>query len=71
MSEMKYSEALAELEEIVETIENESPDPDELILKVKRAAELIQFCRKRLLNTETEINKVLGKLSAMTDNENE
>jgi exodeoxyribonuclease VII small subunit len=67
MSEMKYSEALAELETIVSEIENDTPDPDELMLKVKRAAELIQFCRKRLLNSETEINKVLNKLTGMVD----
>ncbi len=64
---MKYSEALAELETIVSEIENDTPDPDELMLKVKRAAELIQFCRKRLLNSETEINKVLNKLTGMVD----
>ena len=42
MSEPKYSEAMTELEEIVNAIENDTPDPDELIVKVKRAAELIQ-----------------------------
>lgn len=63
---MKYSEALLELEEIVGSIENDTPDPDELMLKVKRAAELIQFCRKRLLNSETEINKILNKLKELS-----
>jgi len=67
MKELKYSEAMTELEEIVSVIENDSPDPDELIVKVKRAAELIQFCRKRLLNTESEINTVLSKLKEMSD----
>jgi exodeoxyribonuclease VII small subunit len=71
MSEPKYSEAMAELEDIVNAIENDTPDPDELIVKVKRAAELIQFCRKRLLNTETEINTVLSKLKEMSDGSEE
>jgi len=71
MSEPKYSEAMAELEEIVTAIENDTTDPDELIVKVKRAAELIQFCRKRLLNTETEINTVLNKLKEMSDGSND
>lgn len=62
MEEMKYHEALTELEAIVRMIENDTPDPDELIVKVRRAAELIRFCRQRLLSTETEINQVLGKL---------
>jgi exodeoxyribonuclease VII small subunit len=69
MSENKYSEAMEELEKIVNDIENNMPDPDELIVKVKRAAELIQFCRKRLLNTETEINTVLSKLKEASNND--
>ena len=60
---------MEELEKIVNDIENNMPDPDELIVKVKRAAELIQFCRKRLLNTETEINTVLSKLKEASNND--
>ncbi len=71
MSELTYSDALTELENIVKEIENETPDPDTLMMRVKRAAELILFCRKRLLNSETEINNVLSKLTGNADEESE
>jgi exodeoxyribonuclease VII small subunit len=57
--ELSYSTALEELEGIVESIEAEEVDVDVLSEKVKRAAELISFCRTRLKSTEEEIKKTL------------
>lgn len=57
-----YKEAMAQLEQIVYRIENEEPDVDELSTMVKKASELMQFCRKKLKSTEEEINQTLEKL---------
>lgn len=57
-----YKEAMAQLEQIVHKIENEEPDVDELSAMVKKASDLMQFCRKKLKSTEEEINQTLEKL---------
>jgi len=57
-----YAEAIIELETIVSDIENASIGVDELSEKVKRAAELIRFCRSKLTSTEKEVNSILKGL---------
>ncbi|MDD2345419.1 MAG: exodeoxyribonuclease VII small subunit [Bacteroidales bacterium] len=64
-SKMKYTEAAAELEQIVQDIENAEISVDELSEKVKRAAELIQFCNKKLTQTEEDVQKVLNDISPL------
>lgn len=59
---LSYKEAMAQLEQIVHKIENEEPDVDDLSHMVKKASELMQFCRKKLKSTEEEINLTLEKL---------
>jgi exodeoxyribonuclease VII small subunit len=59
---MGYKEALEELEEILEKIESNEPDVDDLTLKVKRAAELIKFCKGKLFETEAEIEKIIEEI---------
>jgi exodeoxyribonuclease VII small subunit len=60
---INYTEAIVELESIVSDIENASIGVDELSEKVKRAAELIKFCRSKLTSTEKEVNSILSNLS--------
>lgn len=57
-----YNTALKELEDIVNKIENDAPDVDELTTLVKRAIELMTFCKTKLRSTEDELTKSLGKL---------
>ncbi len=56
---LTYTSAVAELEEIIQKMEDASISVDELEDKVKRVAELLQFCRNKLTSTEQEINKVM------------
>jgi exodeoxyribonuclease VII small subunit len=56
---LSYSEAIAEIESIVERIENNELDIDELAQNVKRVAELIKFCKAKLKSTEEEVEKIL------------
>ena len=57
-----YDEALKEIEEILDQIENEQFSVDELAGKVKKASELIKFCKSKLHDTEEEIEKILDNL---------
>ena len=59
---MKYQQAIEELESIVREIENETIGMDDLSEKVKRAAELVSYCRKVLNSTETEVQSILKEL---------
>lgn len=57
-----YSEALEEIQFLVDTIENEELDIDELAVKVKRVCLLIKQCKEKLHETETEIDQALKEL---------
>jgi exodeoxyribonuclease VII small subunit len=64
MTEKKksYGDAIIEIEEILGLMESEELDVDELSAKVKRVSELIRMCRKKLLQTEEEVEKVLKEI---------
>jgi exodeoxyribonuclease VII small subunit len=57
-----YNQAIGEIEEILDKMENEELDVDELSDKVKRVSELVRFCRNKLKNTEEEVEKVLKEM---------
>jgi len=60
---MTYTEAFQELQEIVAEIEKGETTVDVLSLKVKRASELIQLCKKTLRETEGDVNSILQELA--------
>ncbi len=60
---LNYSEAIEELENIVNELENESISVDELSRKVKRAYELVSICKNALHITEQEVKKILEDLN--------
>lgn len=57
-----YSEALKELEEIVEHLETDDIAVDELLDKVKRSSELLHYCQDKLSKTEEEVKAVLQEM---------
>ena len=62
-----YSEAITEIEEILQKIESGELDVDELTDKVKRVAYLLETCKKKLKTTESEIQKVIEGLDENGD----
>lgn len=56
--ELKYEEALAQLETIVRKMESNEFDIDELAVQLKTAQRLIMFCKDKLTKTEAEIQKI-------------
>jgi exodeoxyribonuclease VII small subunit len=62
MNNPTYTQAKKELEEIVHLIDSEELDMDTLISKVKRASELIAFCKEKLTKTDKELQKILDNI---------
>lgn len=58
---IKYEEAISELERIVKQMENNELDIDSLSEQLKRAQELISFCKNKLTKTNEEIQDILEK----------
>ena len=58
---IKYEEAVRELENIVAQMENGQLDIDTLSARLARAQELIEVCKSMLLKTDNEIKKLLNK----------
>lgn len=56
---LKYSDAIREIEQILEKFRSEQLDVDTLANEVKRATELIAACKSRLKEVEGEVNKIL------------
>lgn len=61
--ELSYSNAMKELQTIMSEIEQHDANIDILIEKVKRASELIKYCKKQLTETNSEIQKVLDSIT--------
>lgn len=64
-----YTEAFEELQQIVSQIEEGHISVDELSEKVKRAAFLIDICKKKLTSTEEDVNKILKDLDNVAGEE--
>jgi exodeoxyribonuclease VII small subunit len=62
MEKLTYTSAKKELEAIVASIESGELDIDALTDKVKRASELITFCKDKLTKTDKELQKLLEEL---------
>jgi len=62
--QIKYGDAVEEIESILSKIENEQLDVDELTTKVKRVSELLSICKEKLHSTETEVEKILKDIDS-------
>ncbi len=59
--ELKYEQAYQELQTIVRRMENDELDIDQLTNQLRRAQQLIKFCRDKLTKTDEEIKKILAE----------
>jgi exodeoxyribonuclease VII small subunit len=64
IDELGYSEALAELETILKSLESDSVDVDVLAIKVQRAAALISLCRGKISAARLHVEQVVGEIDA-------
>lgn len=59
--EPTYTEAIAEIEQILARLRSDEMDVDRLAAEVQRATELIAACKSRLRKAEEEVGKTLGE----------
>ena len=62
--ELKYSEAIAELETITAKMQSPDCDIDSLAALTSRALELLKICKKKLFQTDEEVRRCLEPLNA-------
>ena len=67
MEPESYSLAFEELQRIVSEMERGDVGIDELSVNVKRAAELIQYCKNKLKATELDVAEILKQLEEEGD----
>ncbi|WP_455074376.1 exodeoxyribonuclease VII small subunit [Prevotella fusca] len=60
MKEMKYEEAVRQLETIVDKMERGELDVDSMAAQLNQAQELVKLCKQKLKHTDDEIQKLLG-----------
>ena len=56
---LTYSQAMQELESIVQGLERDQQDIDTLSQRLKRANELLAFCRGRLVEVSDKVKQTL------------
>lgn len=61
--EIKYSEAIAELEAITAKMQSPDCDIDSLATLTSRALELLKICKQKLFKTDEEVRRCLETLS--------
>ena len=64
---LSFGEAVGEVEQILERLEQEEVDIDDLGREVKRAVELIQVCREKLARTDREVRELVADLQESDD----
>ncbi|MFI3332008.1 MAG: exodeoxyribonuclease VII small subunit [Rikenellaceae bacterium] len=57
--ELSYEEAIAQIEAIMAKFRTGELSVDELAAEVKRATELIKYCKERLYKAEEDLKKVM------------
>lgn len=59
--EIKYEEAVSQLETIVRKMESGELDVDAMSTELKTAQELIKLCKERLTKADEDIKEILEK----------
>ena len=63
VDQLSYTEALSELEAILERLEHDEPDVDRVADDVARATELIVHCRSRITAARIKVDEVVAGLT--------
>ena len=67
--DLTYVEALRELEAILAELDRDTVDVDRLADRVRRASELIQFCRTRLAAARVDVERIVADLDGLASGE--
>ncbi|MCU1357953.1 MAG: Exodeoxyribonuclease 7 small subunit [Acidimicrobiales bacterium] len=63
VDELGYSEAITELEAILDRLEHDEPDVDRVAVDVARASELIVHCKARIGAAKLRVEEVVADLA--------
>lgn len=66
LDDLGYAEAVEELETILAELDGDEVDVDVLAERVRRAADLVQLCRRRLDVARVEVTRIVADLEAVT-----
>jgi len=58
---ISYKDAFEELNNIAQSLENDELEIDTLAKKIKRANELVKYCKEKLRAIEEDVNSELQK----------
>lgn len=64
-----FSDALVELESILERIDSEEVDVDRLAAELRRAAELLELCREKIRAADLEVTQIVQRLEEAGETE--
>jgi exodeoxyribonuclease VII small subunit len=67
VDELGYAAAAAELDDILERLDQDTVDVDDLARQVRRAAELVRHCRSRITAARVEVERVVGELADLAE----
>lgn len=65
-TQLTYSEAVKELEDIVQKMQSPDCSIDNLAKYTKRSAELLKICKDKLTATDQEVKKIIQQLDEST-----
>ena len=60
--DQSYTDAMHELQKILDKLESGDIDVDVLTEEIKRASALLKLCKEKLYKTDVEIKKILDNL---------
>jgi len=69
--EIRFGEAIEELESILNRVEAEEIDIDDLAEELKKAAELLEVCRGKIRKAELEVTQIVQALEEDERDEDE
>lgn len=64
VNELSYNDAITQLGQIINAMQQDNCDIDRLAAYTRRATELIAECRRRLTATDEELSRILETLNA-------
>lgn len=63
-SPQSFTEAMQELEAILNRIDSDTVDVDKLAMELRRATELLELCRGKIRKAEVEVSQIVQKLDS-------
>ena len=66
-ADLRFGEAINELESILRRVESEEIDIDDLADELKNAAQLLEVCREKIRKAELEVTQIVQALDEDED----